>query len=62
LTERINEQSYFLHNGRAQLGGNSVMAGAEALPARQRSVGLSTRERQAVIRFLESLSQSTYKT
>jgi hypothetical protein len=36
LTERINEDSYFLHNGRAQLGGNSIMAGAEALPARQR--------------------------
>jgi hypothetical protein len=29
LTERINEHSYFLHNGRAQLGGNCVMAGRE---------------------------------
>jgi len=56
LIERINEHSYFLHDGRARNLTEAVLwHGGEALPSRQRFAGLSEDERLAVIRFLESL-------
>lgn len=56
LTERINEHSYFLHDGRARNLKEAVLwHGGEALPSRQRFSGLSANERLVVIRFLESL-------
>ncbi|MEF3075626.1 di-heme oxidoredictase family protein [Methylobacter sp. Wu1] len=56
LTARINEHSYFLHDGRARSLTEAVLwHGGEALPARQRFAGLPAEKRQSVIRFLESL-------
>ncbi|TRW89638.1 di-heme oxidoredictase family protein [Candidatus Methylobacter oryzae] len=56
LIERINEHSYFLHDGRARNLTEAVLwHGGEALPSKQRFAGLSADERLAVIRFLESL-------
>ncbi|MBF6651019.1 di-heme oxidoredictase family protein [Methylobacter sp. BlB1] len=56
LLERINEHSYFLHDGRARNLTEAVLwHGGEALPARQRFAGLTAQKRRAVIRFLESL-------
>jgi CxxC motif-containing protein (DUF1111 family) len=56
LVERINEHSYFLHDGRARNLTEAVLwHGGEALPARQRFAGLTAQKRRAVIRFLESL-------
>jgi CxxC motif-containing protein (DUF1111 family) len=56
LTERINEHSYFLHDGRARNLTEAVLwHGGEALPARQRFAELPVSKRLAVIRFLESL-------
>jgi CxxC motif-containing protein (DUF1111 family) len=56
LIERINEHSYFLHDGRARNLTEAVLwHGGEALPSRQRFAGLSADARLAVIRFLESL-------
>lgn len=56
LVERINEHSYFLHDGRARNLTEAVLwHGGEALPARQRFAGLPVDRRQAVIRFLKSL-------
>lgn len=56
LTARINEHSYFMHDGRARSLTEAVLwHGGEALPARQRFTNLPAEERQALIRFLESL-------
>jgi CxxC motif-containing protein (DUF1111 family) len=56
LTERINEHSYFLHDGRARNLTEAVLwHGGEALPARQRFAELPAGKRLAVMRFLESL-------
>jgi CxxC motif-containing protein (DUF1111 family) len=56
LVERINEHSYFLHDGRARNLTEAVLwHGGEALPARQHFARLPVGRRQAVIRFLESL-------
>jgi CxxC motif-containing protein (DUF1111 family) len=56
LVERINEHSYFLHDGRARNLAEAVLwHGGEALPARQRFAALPAGRRRAVIRFLDSL-------
>lgn len=56
LVERIDEHSYFLHDGRARNLTEAVLwHGGEALPSQQRFANLPTGERMAVIRFLESL-------
>ncbi|WP_027157606.1 di-heme oxidoreductase family protein [Methylobacter luteus] len=53
---RINEHSYFLHDGRARNLTEAVLwHGGEALPARQRFAELPVGRRLALIRFLESL-------
>lgn len=56
LIERINEHSYFLHDGRARNLTEAVLwHGGEALPARQRFAALSADKCRALMRFLESL-------
>jgi len=56
LIQRINEHSYFLHDGRARNLTEAVLwHGGEALSSRQGFAHLPTEERLAVIRFLESL-------
>lgn len=56
LIQRINEHSYFLHDGRARNLTEAVLwHGGEALASQQRFARLPAGERLAVIRFLESL-------
>jgi len=56
LVERINEHSYFLHDGRARNLTEAVLWHAgEALPSKQRFAGLTADQRQTMIHFLESL-------
>ncbi|QPK64677.1 thiol oxidoreductase [Methylomonas sp. LL1] len=56
LVERINEHSYFLHDGRARNLAEAVLwHGGEALPSKQRFADLPAGKRQSLIRFLESL-------
>ncbi|HEY1046992.1 MAG TPA: di-heme oxidoredictase family protein [Bacteroidia bacterium] len=56
LTKKINGHEYFLHDGRAR---NLVEAilwhGGEAEASRQKFTQLNTSERQALLKFLESL-------
>jgi CxxC motif-containing protein (DUF1111 family) len=56
LVERINEHSYFLHDGRARNLTEAVLwHGGEALPSKQRFAELAEAKRLALIRFLEFL-------
>jgi CxxC motif-containing protein (DUF1111 family) len=56
LVERINEHSYFLHDGRARNLTEAVLwHGGEALPAQQHFAGLPVGRRLALILFLKSL-------
>ena len=56
LVERINEHSYFLHDGRARNLTEAVLwHGGEALSSIQAFADLPGGKRQSLIRFLESL-------
>lgn len=56
LIERINEHSTFLHDGRARNLTEAVLwHGGEASTARQNFATLPSAQRQAIIRFLQSL-------
>ncbi|SFP82158.1 di-heme oxidoreductase family protein [Tranquillimonas alkanivorans] len=56
LTEQVNGHTYFLHDGRARSLLEAVLwHGGEAQEARDRVVGMPKPDRDALIRFLESL-------
>ncbi len=56
LTETVNGHTYFLHDGRARSLLEAVLwHGGEAEPARDRVVAMPKADRDALIRFLESL-------
>ena len=56
LTETVTGQASFLHDGRARTLIEAVLwHGGEAQAARDRVVALPKAEREALIRFLESL-------
>jgi CxxC motif-containing protein (DUF1111 family) len=56
LTETVSGHTYFLHDGRARSLLEAILwHGGEAQAARDRVVGLPTGEREALLRFLESL-------
>jgi CxxC motif-containing protein (DUF1111 family) len=56
LTETVSGHSYFLHDGRARSLLEAILwHGGEAQGARDRVVDLPTGEREALLRFLESL-------
>jgi CxxC motif-containing protein (DUF1111 family) len=56
LTETVNNHTRFLHDGRARNLLEAVLwHGGEAQVARDRVVDMQPKERQALIRFLESL-------
>ncbi|MET3662241.1 di-heme oxidoredictase family protein [Aquamicrobium ahrensii] len=56
LTQRVNNHTFFLHDGRARNLTEAILwHGGEAQGARDRFVAASAEERAALIRFLESL-------
>ena len=56
LVETVNDHTMFLHDGRARSIEEAILwHGGEAEESRQRFMGLTVKERQALIRFLESL-------
>lgn len=56
LTEKVNGHTFFLHDGRARNLVEAIMwHGGEAQQARDNFANLSKNERDALIRFLESL-------
>ncbi|PZO80957.1 MAG: thiol oxidoreductase [Mesorhizobium amorphae] len=56
LTETVNGHTFFLHDGRARNLEEAILwHGGEAEAARDRYAGLPRNEREALIRFLESL-------
>ena len=56
LTKQVSDHTYFLHDGRARSLLEAVLwHGGEAQQARDKVVGLSTDDRDALLRFLESL-------
>jgi CxxC motif-containing protein (DUF1111 family) len=56
LTQRVNGHTFFLHDGRARNLTEAVLwHGGEAQGARDRFAAASAAERQALIKFLESL-------
>jgi len=56
LTERVSGHSYFLHDGRARsLLGAVLWHGGEAEPMKDSMVHMPKEDRDALIRFLESL-------
>jgi CxxC motif-containing protein (DUF1111 family) len=56
LVETVNGHTMFLHDGRARSIEEAILwHGGEAEEARQCFLGLTMEEREALIRFLESL-------
>jgi CxxC motif-containing protein (DUF1111 family) len=56
LTEQVNSHTYFLHDGRARSLLEAVLwHGGEAASQRDAVIGMSTLERDALLKFLESL-------
>ncbi len=56
LTRRVNDHDFLLHDGRADGILEAILwHGGEAEAARNRVIGLSTTDRKALLRFLESL-------
>nr|WP_257098986.1 di-heme oxidoredictase family protein [Pseudovibrio flavus] len=56
LTETVNKHTFFLHDGRARNLLEAVLwHGGEAEAAKQRIVNASKQEREALLKFLESL-------
>jgi CxxC motif-containing protein (DUF1111 family) len=56
LTETVTGKAYYLHDGRARSLPEAILwHGGEATAARDRFAGATPAERQALIRFLESL-------
>lgn len=56
LTETVNSHTFFLHDGRARNLGEAILwHGGEAQPARDGYISLLKPEREALIKFLESL-------
>ncbi len=56
LTETVNGDAFYLHDGRARTLLEAVLwHGGEAEPARNAVIDLSPADRAALIRFLESL-------
>ena len=56
LTEQVNDHTYFLHDGRARSLLEAILwHGGEAQAQRDAVIQLSKEDRDALIRFLESL-------
>jgi CxxC motif-containing protein (DUF1111 family) len=56
LTATVNGNSFYLHDGRARSLGEAILwHGGEAQKARDRFAGAAAADRDALIKFLESL-------
>lgn len=56
LTPAVNEHSFYLHDGRARNLLEAILwHGGEAKPSQQRVINMSIKERQQLLRFIESL-------